>query len=507
MQGERPARERFGEATMKAMLHPSGCAGRRFSVSPVGMFELAALGCLCIGLLSCAEYAGNLGADRTWLRDQPVESLSPHLRVVWTRDLGDGSDYSSQGDQLALMAYDSQDGRGERVVMRDAAGYAKPLITPDGASIVFSIRRQQIVYAVDWDGTNLRRLANGFGLDVWADPTDGTQWVYVGVDPTSIEPPRYPAVRRYRLDDPAVSELVWDAQPVSVDNFQLSADGEKASGLFPWPAAGVADLTTGEWQRLGRGCWTSFSPGHDSLLWYFDGGHRSVTMVDLDTEERWQVSVSDDAVFGGYEVYHPRWTNHPRAFVLTGPYTVGERANKIRAGGRQVEIYVGFFDETFTTVSSWRRVTYNLEPDFYPDAWIEPSTIPEPGARVARDASATVAYADYSGVVVEVRARRDVGLPDPESIAPYREGLLALEYDVVNVVEGELDLSVIAVAHWIIRDARIVDGAERPAGRIYRLELDSYDAHPELEGKRLLMETNDLTLPLFYDVASVYLAP
>ena len=492
---------------MRAMLHPNGCARRPCPASPIAMLKLTALGCLFIALFSCAEHGGDLGAEGTWVRDQPTESLSPHLRVVWTRDLGDGSDYSSQGGRLALMAYDSQDGRGERMVMRDAASYAKPLITPDGASIVFSIRRQQIVYAIDWDGTNLRRLADGFGLDVWADPRDGTQWVYVGVDPTSIEPPRYPTVRRYRLDNPAVSEMVWDAQPVAPDNFQLSADGRNASGLFPWPTAGVADLSTGTWRKLGDGCWTSFSPGEDSLFWYFDGAHRNVTIVDLDTEERWRVSISDDAVFGGYEVYHPRWTNHPRALVVTGPYTVGERANKIGGGGDQVEIYVGFFDETFTNISSWRRVTYNLEPDFYPDAWIEPGTLPARSVRVSDRREFAVSASGDSRVVVEVSARRDVVLPTPASIAPYREGLLALEYEVENVLQGRLDVPVIAVAHWIIRDGRTVVGADRPAGQRYRLQLVPYDARPELEGKRLVMEVGDFTLPLFYDVESADLMP
>lgn len=450
--------------------------------------------------------------------DRGGPAAAPRLRVAWTRDVGDGGDVISLGERLVLMAYDSHDGRGERAVLRETAGYAKPLITPDGASIVFTIRRQNAVYAIDWDGTGLRRLSDGFGLDVWADPLDGAQWVYVGVDEIATDPPTYPVVRRHRLDDPAVSEVVWDARPVTADSFQLSADGRTAGALAPWPAAGVADLASGTWRRLGEGCWTAFSPGAQPLFWYFDGAHRNVTIVDLDTDERWQVPINGAPMVGGFEVYHPRWTNHPGAIVMTGPYTVGERANKIRGGGDQVEILVGFFDETLTAIASWRRVTVNDEPDFYPDAWIEPGTLPEPrragGFRPAADgpdaaASARGSAADAAGseLIVEVRARQDVALPTPASIAPYREGLLGLEYEVVEVVEGRLDAPVIAVAHWIIRDARIVSGAERPAGRTLRLALAPYDARPELEGKRLVLETTDLTLPLFYDVASAGLAP
>ena len=114
---------------------------------------------------------------------------------------------------------------------------------------------------------------------------------------------------------------------------------------------------------------------------------------------------------------------------------------------------------------------------------------------------------DASRVVAELRVRQQSAPPTPESIAPYREGLLAIDYDVVRVVEGELDLPVIAVAHWVIRDARLVSGAERRSGERLRLTLEPYDARPELEGKRLVMETTDLTLPLFYDVASADLVP
>ena len=435
----------------------------------------------------------------------------PHLRVVWTRDFGDGTDYNSAGEQLLLMAYDSEDGHGERVVLSEPASYAKPLIAPDGQSIVFTIRRQSAVYAVGWDGAGLRRIADGFALDVWSDPEDETTWVYVGGEGTPTEPPRYPVVRRYRLEDPSVSELVWDAQPITPDSFQVSADGRTAAALLPWPTVGVADLATGTWRKLGEGCWTALSPGADPLLWYFDGAHRSVTFVNYETGERWGASISDDAFFGGYEVYHPRWTNDPRALVLTGPYTVGRRANKIRGGGKQVEIVVGFFDEALTSVASWRRVTHNDFADFYPDAWIEPGTGPEPhprrAPRPAVPGSPAVAAADASPVVVEVRVRQEVAPPTPESIAPYREGLLALEYDVVQVVEGELDFPVIAIAHWVIRDARLVNGAVRGAGERLRLTLHPYDARPELEGKRLVFETADLTLPLFYDAASADLTP
>ncbi len=499
--------------------------------STVGLHRIlcALLGGAAIGLSGCVapveapgpeasteepEVTESPAGEPTGGGSSPAAATQPagdvlHVRVAWTRDVGDGTDFVSLGDRLRLMAYDSLDGLGERSLLPETASFAKPLITPSGEAVVFTMRRQGIVYAINWDSTGLRRVADGFGLDVWADPADGVEWVYVGVDERATDPPSYPAIRRYRLDDPSVSETVWDAQPVSGDSFQLSADGQTAAALLPWPTAGVIDFAAGTWRELGEGCWTAFSPGRAPLCWFFDGAHRNVTVVDLDGEERWTMPVNDDPRFGGYEVYHPRWTNDPRAIVLTGPYSVGTRVNKIRAGGRQVEVHIGILNESMTAVESWRQVTDNDAADFYPDAWIAPGALPPPrGGGVPAPAVADRAPAGASAeAVVSVRVREDVPLPTPQSIAPYREGLLAIEYDVVEVLEGELAAPVVAVAHWVIRDGETLAGAARPGGATYRLTLAPYDAHPELEGKRLVMGMRDLTLPLYYDTESGAPAP
>ena len=93
-------------------------------------------------------------------------------------------------------------------------------------------------------------------------------------------------VHRCRLDDPGAAELVWNTELVSDDSFQVSADGRHAGGLFPYPDAGVADLTTGSWERLGRGCCSAFSPSDDDMFWFFDGLHRDLNLVDMETDRR-----------------------------------------------------------------------------------------------------------------------------------------------------------------------------------------------------------------------------
>jgi hypothetical protein len=58
---------------------------------------------------------------------------------------------------------------------------------------------------------------------------------------------------------------------------------------------------------------------------------------------------------------------------MTGPYKIGSGANRIRGGGREVEIFLGRFDERFRAIERWARVTCNDRGDFFPDAWIGPT--------------------------------------------------------------------------------------------------------------------------------------
>jgi hypothetical protein len=86
---------------------------------------------------------------------------------------------------------------------------------------------------------------------------------------------------------------------------------------------------------------------------------------------RW-ININGASGIDGYEVYHPRWSNHPRVMSMTGPYKVGTGANLIAGGGSGVEIYVGRFNSDFNAVESWWQITHNNYADFFPDVWVSP---------------------------------------------------------------------------------------------------------------------------------------
>jgi len=222
------------------------------------------------------------------------------------------------------------------------------------------------------------------------------------------------------------------------------------------------------------------------------------------------VNINDAPGFDGAEVFHPRWTNHPRVLAISGPYNQGG-ANQARTGGPQVEVYLGRFSEDYADVERWVRVTENAVGDSYPDAWIDPNggTLPRrpagplgpAHARAPGSAGAGSSPTDTGRLLVNLQLVAATPVPTPESILPYRHALVVNEYEVVEVVRGEYGEKRIRVAQWAIRDGRILPDARRTAGSGATLTVERYDAHPELEGERLLA-ASPTSLPLYYDVTA-----
>ena len=190
------------------------------------LFSLLALCVSLPTLASCRSAPPREGAAAE------VHALtSAHTRVVWVQ--GDGSDPFAMGSQLALMAFDSDDGRGERAILAEPGSYVKPLLSPRGDRVVYSTHPDlgdPSVFVVGFDGTGQRRFDRGIALGVWEDPRDGGEWVYHRFRDPRV---RRRTVTRVRLDEPSRRELVWNRGVVSFDTFQVSPDGSIAGGLFP----------------------------------------------------------------------------------------------------------------------------------------------------------------------------------------------------------------------------------------------------------------------------------
>ena len=425
-------------------------------------------------------------------------------RVVWVES--DRNDPYAVGNSLVLMGLDTDDGKGERVILGERGSYGKPMLISRGARIVYNSHPGKeladvITYVVNWDGTGRRELARGAALAVWEETANGRDWVYVGTDNSSKDPGNFHTVTRFPVDDPAARQLVWNKTLVSGDTFQVSGDGRTAGGLFPWPNAGIARLPNGDLRIWGEGCWTAFRDAGAGLFWYFDGSHRNVIMVDQARDRKWTVPLNRAPGFENPEVYHPRWANHPRFVAISGPYNRGG-PNQVRTGGTQAEIYLGRFSQDYSRIEAWARATENNAGDSYPDVWIDRGRSPHAVEIAGTETRKPDRAPAKAPVVVEARLSTAATIPAPRSIAPYRNALVVNIYDVIKVVEGEYRTPRILVAQWAIRDARVLDEArQRSVGSVARLTLERYDAHPELEGERLIAG-NVPDLPLYYDLSS-----
>lgn len=322
--------------------------------------------------------------------DKAVEDFTgAHTRLVWTENLRlKNSDTFAIGDDLMLKGLDTRDGKGERMLQTKTGNYSRPILSSDGEVILFTdkdVRRKggrkhydPEIYRTDWQGTQAVRLAEGYAVDCWRDAATGIEWVYAAREFKASSGLSMEAARlvRFRLDDPSVVEVVYDDGPVSPDNIQFSRDGSRASCLFPWPNVGV--LTRGKdggyhARKLETGCWPSLAPDNSGVAWVFDGGHRAATFFSDGGKKSWMVKLNQAPGMGGHEVYHPRWSNHPRYFTVTGPYVPvkGTSGNVINKGGASAEIHIGRFSEKLDSVEAWLQVTDDKLSESFPDMWVD----------------------------------------------------------------------------------------------------------------------------------------
>ena len=102
---------------------------------------------------------------------------------------------------------------------------------------------------------------------------------------------------------------------------------------------------------------------------------------------------------------------------------------------------------------------------------------------------------------IRVRAKlvQASAVPSPEDIAPYRRGLVVNEYEVLEVLEGELSDEHFLAAHWAILDAAVLETAQRLPGSEFELVMERFEDRQELEGERVSQDTDNFLLELYFD--------
>lgn len=386
------------------------------------------------------------------------------MRVVWMRDKKTGGkDPFGYDENFVLMGLDNRDDRGEFEILSEIGNYRKPLFTPDGQQIIFSDLASGEIRIVNWDGTGQRTLAKGTALDVWKDPASEDLWVYAVSDKLEVAvlAAGMPIVR-FRISNPAVIEPVWGSTQVSIDTYQLTADGKRAACLTPWPNASMMDLEANRIERIGQGCWVSMSPDNSYNMWVFDGPHKNLRMHLWGERFPRKVHVSGAPGVEGFEVYHPRWSNHPRFMTMTGPYKVMGTHNAIGGGGT-AQVYVGRFNEAFTAIEAWTKVTEGDVVDHFPDVWVkggESAGAAAPGERPEVAVSSAKQWpSDHAGLEYLWRNNSDQNQIDrPDGDVRYCRARLRNKARYGEFYQGVLNGGGLQALQW---EEEIVDAIKK----------------------------------------------
>lgn len=296
------------------------------------------------------------------------------VKVIWNR---------GGRDQGRLMGFDTEEGR-ERVIVPAPVTCTFAFFTGDGKRIVFSSdESEQTAYVVDWDGKNLQKFLTGRHYTVhgtWRDPATGIEWVYVS-DCNSKEAsaeikasgkPGWAekfghyyglSVYRYRLDNPSVREVVWDKYPIGARS-PVSADGTMLAVEMDWPACGVVPVPNGTYKIIGSGCNPHVAPDGSGMFFNLIGDHRNITIYDKSGVLKSKLAINTMPGIKDPErkVWRPRWSNYARLFSVQSADS-----------GPDGDVCVGEFNDTFTAVKSWVRVTDTTDNDGCTLVWVQPA--------------------------------------------------------------------------------------------------------------------------------------
>ena len=303
-------------------------------------------------------------------------------KVAWLRDHSkDRRDIFANGGDLSLMVMDTEGSDPFRMLVARGP-LRRPLIAPDGSSIIFSrmtrwkeeaeaSERTCEICRIPWHGGEVEVVGPGYAVDFWQAP-DGRTWIYAvermagaGANHNGSSLVRFP------VDNPQQRETVLRGREITTDNFQIDRAGASASVLMPWPSAGTVELggpPEGVFHPLVRGCWPSLAPDDSGLAWIFDGPHKRLRMIHQAAGRAWDLPLYHVDGMRKAAGYHPRWSNHPSFIAWTGPYR--KRFHQSGAG-REACVFVGRLNAAADDVDAAIRLDDGAtQPDLYPDLWI-----------------------------------------------------------------------------------------------------------------------------------------
>ena len=129
---------------------------------------------------------------------------------------------------------------------------------------------------------------------------------------------------------------------------------------------------------------------------------------------------------------------------------------------------------------------------------------PEEAARKFKLANARIAARpQIDRKIVKAEMLQKADSPSPEAITPYRRALVVNRYKIKEAQDAKLVNQTVQVAEWALLDAKVPSTyAHTTPGHVVELNLEPYEAHPQLESERLASDVPSLDEDLYYSVSS-----
>jgi hypothetical protein len=229
------------------------------------------------------------------------------LRIVWL-------------EGARLMAFDSVQPSKPKV-MHEGTGIDRPLIAPDGATVIFSEGGK--IHALTWSANDDRILADGFAAAVWHDPEAKEDWICAAPSAAGEN------LFRFLLRDPERRQLIWDKAPIDPHTLQLSRDGKIFAAVFFGRDFGIADIAGGWWRKQMSQQNALLAPDNSYVSAMLDGTRRRLRIyrpdcgaheaffVPFNPPITWQLELPSQPALSGRDLTGMRWTNHPRLLAVT----------------------------------------------------------------------------------------------------------------------------------------------------------------------------------------------
>ncbi len=332
--------------------------------------RLAFLLTLAGSVLSCSkapETAGPIPPAAAGKMGDLTQVTGPRQsRLVWLEQ--------DQPEGLArrVFGYDAADGLGIRSLTPQPADYARPLFAVDGSTVVYTrlhatAQDGKFSYTPEillqpWDGVP-RSLGKGMAVAFWKDPVSGKPWIYAveTLLPGQVQRLTGEKLLRFHPDQPDEREIIWTATTLGTEQFQLSRDGRRAAGVFPFPKAGLADLTNQTFTSLAAGSWPAGASDDSYAAAVLDGSRRRLRFFAPNLDPGWELTFMGAPGWQDGGLLHPRWSSDPGVMVFTGPHQAEETTG---------DLSIVRFREDLRSIAQVARLTEGRKA-LSPDLWVE----------------------------------------------------------------------------------------------------------------------------------------